>query len=149
MNEIEIAAGTDDEKTLLVHEPLEKLAMEDPVRAEVVKLHYFVGLTHAESAGILGGLRENRSTSLELCPGVDVSIHTVIRPTQLSTFQQPAAPAFGLVSGNPEVRAPPLSDLKGIPLDQNALIPGFQIFSRCDRFDTQKALSMVEACFRS
>jgi DNA-directed RNA polymerase specialized sigma24 family protein len=37
-----------------VNEALEKLAMEDPIRAEVVKLHYFVGLTHAESAGILG-----------------------------------------------------------------------------------------------
>jgi hypothetical protein len=37
----------------LVNEALEKLALEDPIRAEVVKLHYFVGLTHAESAEIL------------------------------------------------------------------------------------------------
>ena len=50
---MEIAAGADDEKILLVNEALEKLAMEDPIRAEVVKLHYFVGLTHAESAEIL------------------------------------------------------------------------------------------------
>jgi RNA polymerase sigma factor (TIGR02999 family) len=54
VDEIEIAAGMDDEKILLVNDALEKLAMEDPVRAEVVKLHYFVGLTHAESAEILG-----------------------------------------------------------------------------------------------
>jgi RNA polymerase sigma factor (TIGR02999 family) len=53
LSEVEIAAGADDEKILLVNEALEKLAMEDPIRAEVVKLHYFVGLTHAESAEIL------------------------------------------------------------------------------------------------
>jgi RNA polymerase sigma factor (TIGR02999 family) len=53
-NELEIAANADDEKLLLVHEALEKLALEEPLRAEVVKLHFFVGLTHAESAEILG-----------------------------------------------------------------------------------------------
>jgi RNA polymerase sigma factor (TIGR02999 family) len=53
VDEIDIAAGMDDEKILLVHEALEKLTMKDPIRAEVVKLHYFVGLTHAESAEIL------------------------------------------------------------------------------------------------
>ncbi len=53
VDDLEIAAGADDEKILLVNEALEKLAMEDPIRAEVVKLHYFVGLTHAESAEIL------------------------------------------------------------------------------------------------
>jgi RNA polymerase sigma factor (TIGR02999 family) len=54
VNELEIAANADDEKVLLVHEALEKFALEDPLRAEVVKLHFFVGLTHAESAEILG-----------------------------------------------------------------------------------------------
>jgi RNA polymerase sigma factor (TIGR02999 family) len=53
VDEIEIAAGMDDERILLVNDALEKLAMEDPIRADVVKLHYFVGLTHAESAEIL------------------------------------------------------------------------------------------------
>jgi RNA polymerase sigma factor (TIGR02999 family) len=53
VDEIEIAATADDEKLLLVHEALEKLALEDPLRAEVVKLHFFVGLTHAESAEVL------------------------------------------------------------------------------------------------
>ena len=53
VDDLEIAADADDEKILLVNEALEKLAMEDPIRAEVVKLHYFVGLTHAESAEIL------------------------------------------------------------------------------------------------
>jgi RNA polymerase sigma factor (TIGR02999 family) len=53
VNELEIAANTDDEKLLQVHEALEKLAVEDPVRAEVVKLHFFVGLTHAETAEVM------------------------------------------------------------------------------------------------
>jgi RNA polymerase sigma factor (TIGR02999 family) len=53
VDEIDIAAGVDDEKLLLVHEALEKLALEDPLRAEVVKLHYFVGLTHAETAEVM------------------------------------------------------------------------------------------------
>ena len=53
VDDLEIAAGAGDEKILMVHEALEKLAVEDPIRAEVVKLHYFVGLTHAESAEIL------------------------------------------------------------------------------------------------
>ena len=50
---IEIALEVDDEKLLQVHEALDKLVLEDPVKAEVVKLHYFVGLTHAESAQVL------------------------------------------------------------------------------------------------
>ena len=54
VDQIDIAAAPEEEKLLLVNEALEKLALEDPVRAEVVKLRYFVGLTHAESAQVLG-----------------------------------------------------------------------------------------------
>src|SRR5262249_6207534 len=36
LDEVEIAATADDEKLLLVHEALEKLTVEDPLRAEVV-----------------------------------------------------------------------------------------------------------------
>src|SRR5262249_41413936 len=53
VNDVEIAIGMDDERILLVHEALEKLAIEDPIRAEVVKLHYFVGLSHFETAEVL------------------------------------------------------------------------------------------------
>lgn len=49
----EVATEGDDEKVLLVHEALNKLAAEDPVKAEVVKLHYFAGLTHEETAQML------------------------------------------------------------------------------------------------
>jgi RNA polymerase sigma factor (TIGR02999 family) len=53
VDDVEVAAGIHDEKMLLVHEALEKLTLEDPLRAEVVKLHYFAGLTHAETAEVL------------------------------------------------------------------------------------------------
>jgi len=45
VDQIDIAAPAVDDKLLLVDEALEKLALADPLRAEVVKLRYFVGLT--------------------------------------------------------------------------------------------------------
>ena len=39
---------------LAVHEALEKLSDLDEIDAELVKLRYFVGLSHAETAEILG-----------------------------------------------------------------------------------------------
>jgi RNA polymerase sigma factor (TIGR02999 family) len=50
---VEIAAAVDEEKVLLVHEALDQLAAADPLKAEVVKLRFFVGLTHAETAQVL------------------------------------------------------------------------------------------------
>lgn len=49
-----IAAPEPDDRLLLVHEVLDTLAREDPVKAEVVKLRYFVGLSHQEIADVLG-----------------------------------------------------------------------------------------------
>jgi RNA polymerase sigma factor (TIGR02999 family) len=54
LNETRIAAPLEDEKLLLVNEALDALAREDPVKAEVVKLRYFVGLKHQEIADALG-----------------------------------------------------------------------------------------------
>jgi RNA polymerase sigma factor (TIGR02999 family) len=54
MEELDVAAPDPDEKLLLVHESLEQLAAEDPLKTQIVKLHYFVGLTHAEIATLLG-----------------------------------------------------------------------------------------------
>lgn len=51
---LEIDTGEDHEKVLLVHESLDRLAGEDPVKAEVVKLKFFVGLSNAETAQALG-----------------------------------------------------------------------------------------------
>jgi RNA polymerase sigma factor (sigma-70 family) len=44
----------EDEKLLLVHEALDDLAREDPMKAEVVKMRYFVGLKHQQIADALG-----------------------------------------------------------------------------------------------
>ena len=54
LHESRIAAPVEDEKILLVHEALDTLAAEDPVKAEVVKMRYFIGLKHREIADALG-----------------------------------------------------------------------------------------------
>ena len=52
--ETRIAVPVEDEKLLLVNEALDVLAKEDPVKAEVVKMRYFVGLKHQQIADALG-----------------------------------------------------------------------------------------------
>jgi RNA polymerase sigma factor (TIGR02999 family) len=42
------------EQLLALDEALEKLAAEDPKKAELVKLRCFAGLSHQEAAGVLG-----------------------------------------------------------------------------------------------
>jgi RNA polymerase sigma factor (TIGR02999 family) len=44
----------DEDQVLAVHEALDKLADQDPVKAELVKLRYFAGLTIPEAADVLG-----------------------------------------------------------------------------------------------
>jgi RNA polymerase sigma factor (TIGR02999 family) len=51
---VEIAADTDNDQLLAVHEALDRLAAHDPVKAELVKLRYFVGLTIQQAAEVLG-----------------------------------------------------------------------------------------------
>ena len=48
------AVGRDDSIVLAVDEALTQLGREDAVKAELVKLRYFAGLTLAESAAALG-----------------------------------------------------------------------------------------------
>jgi RNA polymerase sigma factor (TIGR02999 family) len=52
--EIEIACPVDDDEILAVHDVLNKLAAEDPGKAELAKLRYFAGLTFEETAEVLG-----------------------------------------------------------------------------------------------
>lgn len=52
--EIEIVAAGPAEELLALHEALDRLAAQDHVKAELVKLRYFVGLTIEEAAEILG-----------------------------------------------------------------------------------------------
>lgn len=50
---LELAAAMDDEELLAVHEALDGLAKHDEVKAELVKLKFFAGLTTEEAAEVL------------------------------------------------------------------------------------------------
>ena len=54
IEEVEIAAAVEDDELLAVHEALDKFAGQDPRKAELVKLRYFVGLTIEETAEVMG-----------------------------------------------------------------------------------------------
>jgi len=54
LSESRVAAPVEEEKLLLVHEALDALALEDPMKAEVAKMRYFVGMKHQEIADALG-----------------------------------------------------------------------------------------------
>jgi RNA polymerase sigma factor (TIGR02999 family) len=48
------ADDRNDEELLIVHEALDRLAADHPKHAELVKLRYFAGLSHQDSARALG-----------------------------------------------------------------------------------------------
>jgi RNA polymerase sigma factor (TIGR02999 family) len=54
INAIELADQPDDEKLLAMEDALVRLTAKDPVKAELIKLRYFAGLTNQEAAGMLG-----------------------------------------------------------------------------------------------
>ena len=54
MPEIASAVMETDDKVLAVNEALEKFAVLDPQKAELVKLRYFVGMTIEQAAEALG-----------------------------------------------------------------------------------------------
>ena len=54
VEDVEIASATADDQLLAVNEALDKLAMQDKQKAELVKLRYFIGMTIEEAAQILG-----------------------------------------------------------------------------------------------
>lgn len=54
IGEIDVASPAKDDELLAVSEALEKLALRDKQKAELVKLRYFVGLTTEEAAEVLG-----------------------------------------------------------------------------------------------
>jgi RNA polymerase sigma factor (TIGR02999 family) len=54
LEDVDIAAAAEEDELLGVHEALDKLAAQDKVKAELVKLRYFVGMTIAEAAEVLG-----------------------------------------------------------------------------------------------
>jgi RNA polymerase sigma factor (TIGR02999 family) len=52
--EVDLAAPSADDHLLAVNEALDKLSVEHPVQAELVKLRYFGGLTNEEVSQVLG-----------------------------------------------------------------------------------------------
>jgi RNA polymerase sigma factor (TIGR02999 family) len=54
LEDFELAAPSADNQLLAVNEALDKLALEHPVQAELVKLRYFAGLTNEEVSEVLG-----------------------------------------------------------------------------------------------
>jgi RNA polymerase sigma factor (TIGR02999 family) len=54
LSDVQPAIGGPDLDVLALNEALEKLALEDPRQAELVKLRFFVGLTVEEAANVLG-----------------------------------------------------------------------------------------------
>ncbi len=54
IGEIEIAANPKEDELLAVSDALERFAARDKLKAELVKLRYFAGLTTEEAAEVLG-----------------------------------------------------------------------------------------------
>ena len=64
---LELAADTPPDTLLVVHEALDRLAAEDAPKAELVKLRFFIGLTHAEAAKVLGLSEPTVKRSWDFC----------------------------------------------------------------------------------
>jgi RNA polymerase sigma factor (TIGR02999 family) len=54
LDKLDLAVNSDSETLLLVEEALERLAAQDPLKAKLVSLRFFAGLTLAEAAPVLG-----------------------------------------------------------------------------------------------
>lgn len=54
LDQVDIASAAEDDQLLAVHEALDRLAAQDHLKAELVKLRYFAGMTIHEAAEVLG-----------------------------------------------------------------------------------------------
>jgi RNA polymerase sigma factor (TIGR02999 family) len=54
LQDVDVASPCDEEQLLAVNDALDKLAAQNQLEAELVKLRYFVGLTLEEAAEVLG-----------------------------------------------------------------------------------------------
>jgi RNA polymerase sigma factor (TIGR02999 family) len=54
LDHVDLASATEDDTLLRVDEALTKFAAEEPVKAQLVKLRYFVGLSIPEAAAAMG-----------------------------------------------------------------------------------------------
>jgi RNA polymerase sigma factor (TIGR02999 family) len=53
IDDVDVAAASDDARVIRVNDALEKFALDEPEKAELVKLRYFAGLTLEETARAL------------------------------------------------------------------------------------------------
>ncbi|MBI4660222.1 MAG: sigma-70 family RNA polymerase sigma factor [Verrucomicrobia bacterium] len=51
---LDVASESDDDQVLAVSDALDRLAQNDPIGAELIKLRFFVGLPNVEAARLLG-----------------------------------------------------------------------------------------------
>ena len=61
LSDVEVAAEAPAEELLALDEALDRFAAKDPVKAELVKLRYFAGLSEEEAAAALGISRATAS----------------------------------------------------------------------------------------
>ncbi len=61
LKEFDAVVHANDDRLLAIDEALTRFAMEDPTKAELVKLRYFAGLTIVEAAEVLGISRTTAS----------------------------------------------------------------------------------------
>ena len=54
LDQVDVAIHSDDDTLIRVDEALQKLAQESPVKAELVKLRFFIGLSIADAGQALG-----------------------------------------------------------------------------------------------
>ena len=54
LDQVDTAIDADDETLIVINDALDKLTLEDPQSAEVIKLRFFVGMTNAEAGQALG-----------------------------------------------------------------------------------------------
>jgi RNA polymerase sigma factor (TIGR02999 family) len=54
LDAIELPADLKQDQLLVLDEALERLSAQDPAKAELVKLRFFVGLTNEEAAEVMG-----------------------------------------------------------------------------------------------
>ncbi len=54
LDKVDVAASADDELLLRIDEAVDKLALQEPEAARLVKLRFFIGLDYAAAARTLG-----------------------------------------------------------------------------------------------
>jgi RNA polymerase sigma factor (TIGR02999 family) len=54
LDKVDVAVEADAESLLAMNEAVEKLAVQDPEAAELVKLRFFIGLEYEEAAKVMG-----------------------------------------------------------------------------------------------